>query len=514
MDNNSIFSAAAPQKKDPIKHVVYLMMENQSFDRKLGDVKKIKPELEGIDTANPRFNLDYKGNQIFQKETRALQMPLDPLHEAPDVHHQLKNQNGGFVQNFIFNYPESSAEDRQQVMAFYPNGFLPAIHALAAEYTVCDHWFASVPGPTWTNRFFALSGTSSGRVKMIGDVTDVKNYAQLFHQDQANIFDRLDEKNISWKCYCGDVPISLVLTRNRDPVNLVNYRGMNSFFADVQGPADQFPQFAFIEPKYLRKDQNDDHPPHNTMKAEKLIADVYNALRANEELWANTLFVLAYDEHGGFYDHVIPPAAMPPDNHHEEGFYFDRLGLRVPAILISPWAKKSFDHTVFDHTSLLRYLSDKWDLGDLGNRTWSANSIADALDFESEPRTDCLPYVNIPDSRLRAPNPHLEKYAANDNQKTIHAFADFLNKSNDRNALPDFPPLSKKAKIKNKIGKKFERLGLMKLGEWFREEKLRYRESRVDHTLKIIGNKLTMFQDEEKHDAKHEITGRNVISIK
>lgn len=505
MRNNESLCDHIVKKKDPIKHVVVLMMENQSFDRKLGAVKKIKPELEGVDPVKPYFNLDNKGKKIYQKATRALQMPLDPLHDEPAVRQQLVDQNGGFVQNFMLHYPNSTAEDRQSVMAYYPTGFLPATHALAAEYTVCDHWFSSVPGPTWPNRFFALSGTSNGRVGMPEKLTDYKNYPQLFYQSQPNIFDRLDERGISWKCYYGDVPISLVLTRNREPDNLMNYRSMDSFFADVKGPADQFPQFSFIEPKYMRREQNDDHPPHNTMKAEKLIADVYNALRANEELWLDTLFVLVYDEHGGFYDHVIPPAAVPPDDHHEEGFYFDKLGLRVPAILISPRAKKSLVHTVFDHTSLLKYLCDKWDLLDLGERTRQANSIEDALDLEGEPRKDCLENVFIPDSRLRSPMPHLEKHTVNDNEKMLHAFADFLNKSNERNAFPDLPPLSKLAKVKNKIGKQLERMGLVKLGDRLREAKFKYDEARVDQTLKIIGNKLTLFQAGDKHDTKGDI---------
>ena len=136
--NNESMCAHIVKKNDPIKHVVVLMMENQSFDRKLGAIKKMKPDFDGVDLANPHFNLDNKGRKIFQKTTRALQMPLDPLHDEPAVSQQLLNQNGGFVQNFMLNYPNSSAEDRQGVMAYYPAGFLPATHALAAEYTVCD----------------------------------------------------------------------------------------------------------------------------------------------------------------------------------------------------------------------------------------------------------------------------------------------------------------------------------------------------------------------------------------
>src|SRR5205085_11431818 len=121
----------------------------------------------------------------------------------------------------------------------------------------------------------------------------------------------------------------------------------------------------FIEPKYAGLDQNDDHPPHNIMKGEKLIADLFNALRSNEDLWSSTLFIIAFDEHGGFYDHVSPPTAINPDGKTSTTppFGFDRLGVRVPALLISPYTRRRVEHTVFDHTSILKYLTDKWNMG-------------------------------------------------------------------------------------------------------------------------------------------------------
>jgi phospholipase C len=114
-------------------------------------------------------------------------------------------------------------------------------------------------------------------------------------------------------------------------------------------------------------------------EGDRLIASVYNAVRANEELWASTLLIVLFDEHGGFYDHVTPPAAVPPD-HHVEEYSFDQLGLRVPAILVSPYVKKaSVLPTTFDHTSILRYLTDKWSLGPLGFRTEKANTFSQAI---------------------------------------------------------------------------------------------------------------------------------------
>ena len=111
------------------------------------------------------------------------------------------------------------------------------------------------------------------------------------------------------------------------------------------------------------------------MKGEKYIADVYNAIRSNPELWNSSLLVIFFDEHGGFYDHVTPPGAMAPDDHQKE-YTFDQLGVRVPALLVSPWVSRMVDHTQFDHTSVLKYLMEKWGLSDMGRRTAAATSNA------------------------------------------------------------------------------------------------------------------------------------------
>ncbi|HEX2549017.1 MAG TPA: alkaline phosphatase family protein [Gammaproteobacteria bacterium] len=494
--------------EDQISHVIVLMQENQSFDRILGDVTSVKPECEGIDKNKLLYNVDLQGNKIYQQLTTDKQMEFDPFHEVANVRKQLSQNNGGFVQDFITQYPKSTLKDRQSIMGYYPYGFLPAIHALAKEYTICDHWFASVPGPTWTNRFFALSGTSMGRVEM-PDASKDPDLKEIFYQRQDSIFDRLNEKKISWRTYCGDFPISLVLAQNRRPDNLIHYRRMKEFYKDVSGPEEKFPAFTFIEPKYMGRNQNDDHPPHNTMKSQKLIGDVYNAIRANESLWKKTLFIVTYDEHGGFYDHVIPPAAVSPDGLNKEGFDFTQLGLRVPAILISPWVRKSVEKTVFDHTSILRYLSDKWDLGSLGDRTKFANSIGVALDFSKGARENCLPFIEISEDKLISEKPHLEKHAANGNQEAIHRFVELLNKEHPVFSM-NFPVLSRIADCKDRIGEKLEAYGYIRLGMWCRKDADEYREKRIARTRTFIKNFLEnpreMENEKEEKSKKTAIT--------
>lgn len=446
---------------DPIKHVVLLLLENRSFDQMLGCFKEVYPDLEGIDlAAPPRTNSD--GTTEFkQVETRAEQMPVDPRHETEHVLNQLKDNNSGFVRDFAEFYGvKAGAEDRQLIISFYPRMFLHALHRMARDFTICDHWFSSVPGPTWPNRFFAFSGTASGRVKMPDGIRHPDLDNLIFRQNQTTLFDRLNEAGRSWKIYFYDFPSSLILTNQRKPHNLLKYHKIDRFFQDCAHlKADDFPEFSLIEPKYSGKDQNDDHPPHNIMKGEKLIADVYDALHSNEDLWQSTLLVILFDEHGGFYDHVSPPAAVPPDEHQEE-YTFDRLGVRVPAVLVSPWVGKRVESTQFDHTSLLKYLVDKWALGSLGARTASANSIGVAI-TEPAARTDTLPFIRVATAEVLPDRPDLEKEVDSSHHIALQQFAKFLRSEmgDAANVLEDVAAGGRWMKLKARAGNVFLRMG-------------------------------------------------------
>ena len=149
-------------------------------------------------------------------------------------------------------------------------------HITARYFTVCDRWFSSVPGPTWTNRFFVHSGTSLGRVKMPQDAEDSLRDPLLYYgYNQDTIYDRLNEQNISWRIYHGDIPQSMVLEHQWTPRNATHYEFMGVFFTDVQAQEQHFPAFSFIEPSYYPPGQNNDHPPHTTVRAQALLANVY-----------------------------------------------------------------------------------------------------------------------------------------------------------------------------------------------------------------------------------------------
>jgi len=429
---------------DPIRHIVVLMFENHSFDQMLGCLQQFDPEVDGVDEANPRFNESTHEQKIWQITSTDTVVSPDPKHELEHVLHQLEDANGCFVKDYEQFYEQTTAPDWQRIMGYYPLDFLPALHTLAQHFTICDRWYCSVPGPTWTNRFFAHSGTSNGWVSMPEHVWDA---GMFLRYDQDTIFDRLNERDVSWRVYCGDVPISLVLTHQRRPRNAIHYHWMPRFYSDAEGPEAKFPVFSFIEPTYMKGEQNDDHPPHSAVRAQQLLASVYNALRSNESLWNSTLLVILYDEHGGFYDHVSPPAAVPPDEHDDE-YTFDQFGLRVPALLVSPWVDRTVVHTEFDHTSLLKYMIDKWNLGSLTARVAAANSIRDAIRSSGSPRDDTPREVPAPRMPVRLAAPELPPGAAadttpaelaeplNDLQRSLLAFSEHLESLEQEDTRP------------------------------------------------------------------------------
>lgn len=362
---------------DSIEHVILLMLENRAFDHVLGDCAKVKSKVGHAPGKLNQFN----GTDYPQCAGAARQVSDDPRHETSDVLVQLQgfgsvSENGGFVLDYARNYPRIG--NPGEVMRYHAAGKLPAIHKLAESFTICDHWHASVPGPTWPNRLFVMSGTSLGRVRMPNGIMSLN----LHWYDQPTVFDRLNEKEKDWKVYFGDTPLSFLLVHQWEPENVARHHHMTEFYKDAAGDPKKFPAFAFIEPSYMNPGANDAHPPHDIVEADLLVARVYNAIRANDELWKSSLLIVLFDEHGGFYDSVCPEKTAVPPDHHTEEYDFTQYGVRVPALLISPYCPNAFFSELLDHTSILKYLQDKWGLGELGARTARANSFASALQGE------------------------------------------------------------------------------------------------------------------------------------
>jgi phospholipase C len=283
-------------------------------------------------------------------------------------------------EGFIYSYSQQkgvTADMSKTIMRCFDPANLPVLTKLAKEFAVCDHWFSSVPGPTHPNRLFALAATSGGYI----DNSVWNSY------DMPTIFENVSAKGMSWRNYYDDFSLTWLLNRLTTDEMKPNFRSFKDFLADAR--TGTLPNFAFIEPKYTSffGAANDQHPPHDMRNGEKLIATTYEAVK-NSPVWEQTLLLILYDEHGGIYDHVAPGAATPPDSKTSR-FGFDRYGVRVPAVLISPFIKReTIVKTEFDHSSIPATVKHVFGLSSfLTDRDASAKTFSDVPDL-SKPRTD------------------------------------------------------------------------------------------------------------------------------
>lgn len=350
-----------PPGLDRLQHLVVLMMENRSFDHMLGSLKAVDARIDGLTGAES--NPDANGAPVHVKPKAKYQSELnpDPDHHFPAVDKQIFNGGGvANMQGFVASYFDQQRDIAQsrKIMHYFAREKLPVLTTLALEFAVFNRWFASIPGPTLCNRAFAHYGTSFGHVGM-----------ELFYSNQRfkSIYERLDAAGRSAKLYYFDQASSTL-----EIVNLLQNQSQffgtyDQFLADCA--AGTLPAYAFVEPNYTDHDgpggaiiASDQHPDHHVLEGERFIASVYNAIRNNPALWEHTALLITYDEHGGIYDHVPPPmctpdgfVAQPKDTGTGQPFLFNRLGVRVPAVLVSPWVPKGTvvgSTRVFEHASI------------------------------------------------------------------------------------------------------------------------------------------------------------------
>jgi phospholipase C len=372
---------AAAARLARIEHIVVLMQENRSFDHMLGYLSlplaeggRARADVDGLRGIDVNSNT-YDGMTYpihHETRTKFATEAEDPDHSGTSVDEQLANDNGGFVANFA-RYSTTKAEqlrvpvpDPGLVMGYYTVDELPVYDHLAAEYCVVDRWFSSVPGATWPNRLYAAAGQAQGS----RDDISPPIYA-------LPAFPRyLEERGVDFRWYSFD-PGTL---RAIDPQYRLSH---HDFFAYLdqraltikeraigefteQGPSflddargGNLPAVSWIDPHFkdfqiLGPDSNDDHSPSDITAGQELVLTIYHALTQSPN-WPTTLFIVVYDEHGGFYDHVSPPSCA--DVNPE----FHRLGVRVPALLVSPLVAAGSTSTAmlgsdfhFDHTSIIK----------------------------------------------------------------------------------------------------------------------------------------------------------------
>ncbi|GFP96274.1 non-specific phospholipase c2 [Phtheirospermum japonicum] len=381
-------------------------MENRSFDHMLGWMKKLNPEINGVDgSESNRINSTDPGSPRVIFSDQSHYVDPDPGHSFQAIREQIFGSNdtsaslppmNGFAQQAFSMDPNMT----QSVM----NGFQPdkvAVYkTLVSEFAVFDRWFASVPASTQPNRLYVHSGTSHGATSNVAALL-AKGYPQ------RTIFDDLDDAGISFGIYFQNIPATLFYKSLRKLKYIGKFHPYGlSFKSDAKNG--KLPGYAVVEQRYMDsklEPANDDHPSHDVYQGQMFVKEVYETLRASPQ-WNETLLVITYDEHGGYYDHVPTPNRGVPSPDDVVGpdpffFKFDRLGVRVPTIVVSPWIQKGTvvhgpngspsSTSEYEHSSIPGTVRKIFNLTSppLTKREEWAGKFDGILQILSQPRTDC-----------------------------------------------------------------------------------------------------------------------------
>ena len=421
-----------------IKHIVILMMENHSFDNYLGTLGRGDGLPLGPDGAPDVVNALPNGQQVRAHHlTSTTQVPDDPTQSWNASHISYADGTcGGFAASVQETVPGA---DPSRPLGYWTESELPFYHGLARTFPLADRWFSSCLGPTFPNRRFLISGTANG---LIDDLP----YDLVDYPAAGTIFDSLSSNKISWTNYHNVRPATSLLKRalgrgghiglrrmgrlaRRLPGAAAAMRGNKSFTADLyplglarcvrhlrrtrqffaDAAAGTLPAVSIVDPDFdLYSEEN----PQDISRGESFAAAVINAV-LHGPAWESTLLLWIYDEHGGYYDHVPPPKAVAPDdvpahnpvlslpswlrailrpyvkkvaNTDAGPATYDQYGFRVPAVIVSPYARPDFVLSeVLDHTSVLKLIEEKWNLPALTRRDAAATSPLAALDLDSPP---------------------------------------------------------------------------------------------------------------------------------
>jgi phospholipase C len=352
-----------------IEHIVVVMMENHSFDNVLGLIGRGDGFTVGSDGRPTATNPDGHGNDVH-----AFHMPTDCQttgvrndwtagHEAYD---------GGTNQGFV---TSSTAE----AMGYFTRDDLPFTCGMASVFPIADRYFCSAIAQTDPNRRYLISGTSLGLID---------DSFPLDLPPNGVIYEQFDKHGITWRDYYSSAPtlgVYLPYLEEGNPLSK-GVAKIDQFYADAA--AGHLPAYCLVEPDYNRSSEED---PQDIQFGDQFLGGVVNAVMSSPN-WPTTMLIWTYDEHGGYYDHVPPPAAIPPDDippdlkPGDPPGGFDRYGFRVPAGVVSPYAKRDFvSHTVYDHTSILKTVEEKWNLPALTRRDANASSLFDMIDLRATP---------------------------------------------------------------------------------------------------------------------------------
>jgi phospholipase C len=373
-----------PPDEAPFDTVVVLMMENRSFDHVLGWLPGADGRQQGLRYADihgvihetQRLAPDWQGCTLS-----------DPDHSWKGAATQYAD---GRCDGFLKTAP---AGDHFPIGYYGPND-LPVLHALATGYTTFDRYFSSMQGPTWENRLYQLSGTTQIDMPDGFPQTAADRPCHI----ETTIFDRVREAGLRAAYYHQGEPMTgLFRTQKYDDLT----HSIERFWEDARKGT--LPHVVFVEPDYTDAAEdngtsNDYHPKGSVLVAEEFVARVHDALRDSPQ-WHRMVFVLNFDEHGGFFDHVPPPACIDDTVQTNPGPHpnLKRLGFRVPAIAMGPFAPRKIEKAgPYEHCSILKMIEWRWGLEPMRARDRHARNFAHALDFTSRREPVTLPAFTAP----------------------------------------------------------------------------------------------------------------------
>ena len=433
-DKFAAATAKAPEELRGYEKVVILMMENRSFDHYFGHLS-LPTSLGG----EGRIDVDgFKGNEMQYLAQGGARTAFKPFaangYEIGDIDHEWAachgQFNGGKMDGFIqMHFADLERKRLAQTancgkvcaavgdpMAYYTRKDTPVFHQLLDNYALCDRWFSSVMGPTWPNRFYLHAATSCGEKanNKIAIAKKPKDDTQA-----RTIWHEASDKCVSAVNYSVDVAFELggfgalngTITNNvvfgKSPKRTSGPHDNVTMPASWENASFEeactygcLPTISVIDPAFVLA-PCDDHPPHDVQAGQAFVASIYKLLTSNEEQWNKTLFIITYDEHGSFYDHVAPPSVA-----EDERPEFRQLGFRVPALVIGPNVKKNYvSHVQYDHVSFLSTISRRFGLTPLNARVSAANDVRDAIDRDAletanRPSPIKLATVTLSESRV------------------------------------------------------------------------------------------------------------------
>jgi phospholipase C len=441
-----------------IKHIIVLMMENHSFDNYLGTLGRGDGFPVDDDGAPDAENPDSAGAMIRAYHARStVQQDSVPSQSWSASHTQWA---GGKLNGFVTATEQVAPDgDKTAAMSYWTEQDLPFYHGLARTFPLADRWFSPCLGPTFPNRRFLLAGTANGLMDDLpldlldrprgGTILDMLTRHEIpwvnyrpASNDQSEFRRYLQYRRRRTRHHLTSLGRPLRTTSDgfkRDlqftaaiyPLGMAGYmahvRSIGQFLADAD--SGNLPSFCIVDPDYRRFSEEN---PQDIQKGEGFAAEVISRVMHGPG-WADTLLIWTYDEHGGYYDHVAPPAAVPPDDvparslvahpsplhgllkvlfpgyvRHAQQLVagpdaYDNYGFRVPAVIVSPYARPDcVVSDVFDHTSILKLIEEKWNLPALTRRDAAATSPLGALDLTAPPAFLTPPELPAPALAWRA----------------------------------------------------------------------------------------------------------------